>query len=135
MKTLCNKKTDESLHVFSDSTEIYILNGSLWFKYKEKPDFEVKGFDEDFFIIYENVEVPSYWVSRNYKYNPSYGWKLNDTFNYSEEEYELNLKSFLFICSFLKKKEIITPEEYEKLIDFSEIENLLYYPISHYARK
>lgn len=135
MKTLCHKKTDESLHVFSDSTEVYISNGSLWFKYKEKPDFEIKGFDDENFIIYENVKVPSYWVSRNFKYNPEYGWKLSNHYNYKLEEYEIYLKDFLCMCSLLKSKKILSDEEYEKLIDFSEVENLLYHPISHYMRK
>ena len=135
MKTLCHRKTDESLHIFSDSTEVYISNDSLWFKYKEKPDFGIKGFDEENFIIYENVKVPPYWVSRSFKYNPEYGWKLNDDYNYKEEEYECYLKDFLSMCSLLKKKKILTDEEYNKLIDFSEIESLLYHPISYYIRK
>ena len=135
MKILCNKKTDESLHVFSDSTDVYLSNGSLWFKYKELPDFEVKGFDDENFIIYENVEVSNDWLSRSFKYNPSYGWKINDIFEYKTETYEDYLDSFLFICSFLKKKKLITNNQYKKLIDFSEIENLLYHPISHYMRK
>lgn len=135
MKTLCHKKTDESLHIFSDSTKVYISNGSLWFKYKEKPDFEIKGFDEENFIIYENVDVPSYWLSRSFKYNPRYGWILNDDYSYKEEEYELYLKNFLIMCYVLKTKKILTEEEYNKLIDFSEIENLLHHPISYYMRK
>lgn len=135
MKILCNKKTDESLHVFSDSTDIYLSNGSLWFKYRELPDFEIKGFDDENFIIYENVDVSNDWLSRNFKYNPKYGWKVNDIFEYKKEVYEEYLSSFFFICSFLKNKKLITNDEYEKLIDFSEIENLLYHSISQYMRK
>jgi len=132
MKVLCNKHTDESLHIFSDSTEVYISNNSLWFKYKEKEDFEIKGFDDENFIIYETVSVPKNWTSRTFKYNPDYGWKPANTFNYKKESYELFLESFLKLCLFLKEKNILTEEEYQHMIDFSEIEKLLYHPIFHY---
>ena len=132
MKVLCNKHTDESLHIFTDSTEVYISDNSLWFKYKEQPDFEIKGFDNENFIIYETSGVPKNWTSRTFKYHPDYGWKTADIFNYKEETYEVFLKSFLKVCLILKQKNILTEEEYQNMINFSEIEPLLYYPISHY---
>lgn len=131
MKVLCNKKTDEALHIFTDSTNVYLANNSLWFEYKEQPDFEIKGFDNDF-IIYENLNIPKNWVSRKFKYNPEYGWKLSDLLNCKQESYELLIKSFLRLCNILRKKDILTEEEYKSLMDFSEIESALYYPISYY---
>ena len=135
MKTLCHKKTDESLHVFSDTTEVYLNNGSLWFKYKGKEDFEIKGYDEENYILYENVEHFPYWLNRTYKYNPSYGWKCAEEYFEGEEKYENYLRRFLRACSLLKEKNILNDEEYQKLIDFKEIESILYYPISHYMKK
>jgi len=132
MKILCHKKTDESLHVFSDNTEIYILNGSLWFKYKYKEDYEIKGFDEENYIIYENVIAPKYWLNKSYKYNPKYGWKLFEEYTYGREKYEICLEIFLKICLILKEKNIITDDEYNNFVDFKSIETYLYYPISHY---
>jgi hypothetical protein len=135
MKTLCHKKTDESLCVFSDSTEIYISNGSLWFKYKEKPDFEIKGFDEENFIIYENIDIPKYWLNKSFKYNPDYGWKLLEEYTYNEGKYEIYLRFFLKTCLLLKNKNILSDEEYNFLTDFKEIEHILYHPINHYFPK
>ncbi len=132
MKTLCHKKTDESLFIFSDSTEIYIANGSLWFKYKEKPDFEIKGFDEENFIIYENIDAPKSWLNKTYKYNPDYGWKLNEDYTYAEHNYEHYIRGFLKLCRNLKEKNILSDTEYQKLTNFKQIEHILYHPISYY---
>lgn len=132
MKILCHKKTDESLHVFSNDTEIYILNGSLWFKYKYKEDYEIKGFDEENYIIYENVNVPRYWLNKSYTYNPKYGWRLFEGYTYGKENYERCLKTFLKTCFMLKEKNIITDNEYYNFVDFKIIEPYLYHPISHY---
>jgi hypothetical protein len=135
MKTLCHRKTDESLHVFTDETEIYIWNGSLWFKYKNKEDFEIKGFDEENHIIYENVKIPNHWLNKCYRYNPEYGWKLIENYSYKEEKYEKYLRVFLKTCFILRKRNVLTQDEYEDLIDFKEIEHALYHPITHYMPK
>lgn len=135
MKTLCHKKTDESLHIFSDTTEVYLKNGSLWFKYKDKEDFEIKGYDEENYILYENVDYIPYWLNRTYKYNPSYGWKYMEEYFDREEKYEDCIKRFLKTCTFLKDKNILNEEEYKKLIDFKEIESILYHPISYYMKR
>jgi hypothetical protein len=135
MKTLCHRKTDESLHVFTDETEICIKNKSLWFRYKEKEDFEIKGFDEENHIIYENVEIPKLWLNKCYRYNPKYGWKLIENYSYKEEKYEIYLRVFLKTCLILKHKNILSQEEYNNLIDFKEIESVLYHPITHYMPK
>jgi hypothetical protein len=135
MKVLCNKKTDESLHIFSDSTEVYLKGESLWIKYKEKDDFEIKGYDEKNFIIYQNVDTPYYWLNRTYKYNPEYGWKYIEDYSYHEEWYETYLRIFIHTCDLLVEKNMITEDEYKKLLDFSEIEKFLYHKIDYYRLK
>lgn len=135
MKTVCNKKTDESLHIFTDSTKIYFKNNSLWIGYNEREDFEMKGYDEENFIIYENIDAPSYWLSRTYQYNPEYGWKYMEDYSSGEEWYETYLRVFLKNCEILRKKEILTEEEYNELLDFTEIEKLLYHKIDYYKSR
>jgi hypothetical protein len=135
MKVLCNKITDEALHIFTDSVNVYLSDNSLWFKYKEKPDFEIKGFSDGDFIIYENINIPKDWKSRKFKYNPNYGWKVTDIFNYKDEYYELIIRSFLKMCIILRDKNILSEDEYKNFLDFSEIESFLYHPISHYMPK